>query len=72
MLLLFYFIYLSTVFIGTFLLFFKSIPNRLDENFFGFMGVVEFSSMLFFRTRTTIYYAPKIILICYYIFFVYI
>lgn len=35
LLLLFYFLYLSTVYIGSLLLFYKSIPRALDENFFG-------------------------------------
>lgn len=35
MLVLFYFLYLSTVYIGTLLVFFKPIPKTLDENFFG-------------------------------------
>jgi hypothetical protein len=81
MLVLFYFLYLSTVAVGTILLFYKPIPRTLDENFFGysiirkfnsFMAIVEFSAMLFFRTRTSIYFAPKFITLFYFAFLLYV
>ena len=42
MLMLFYFLYLSSIFIGSLLLFYKSIPRSLDENFFGYLIFIKY------------------------------
>ena len=47
MIVLFYFIYLSSIFLGTLLLFYKSIPKGLDENFYGLLALVEFETLIF-------------------------
>jgi len=72
MLALFYFVYLSSIFVGSLLLFERSFPKGIDENVFGFMALIEFAAILFFRTRTTIYFAPKIIIIYYIIYLFYV
>jgi hypothetical protein len=54
------------------LLFEKALPKGIDESVFGFMALVEFAAILFFRTRTTIYYAPKFIIGYYIIYLFYV
>ena len=54
----FYCLYLSALFIWDTLLFCKSIPKGLDENFYAFIAFLEFLSLLFIRTRSTLKYFP--------------
>ena len=56
MILLFYFIYLSSIFIWSSLLFNKPVPKGLDENFYGFFAFLEFFCLIFVRTRVSIKY----------------
>lgn len=56
MILLFYFIYLSSIFIWSSLLFNKPLPKGLDENFYGYFAFLEFACLIFIRTRTSIKY----------------
>lgn len=58
MIFLFYFVYLASSSIWTFLLFRKSIPMGLDENFYGFIACIEFLSILFIRTRSSFKFIP--------------
>ena len=50
MLILFYFTYLSTVIVGSLIFLEKSLPRGLDENYFGLIALIEFASLLHFRT----------------------
>lgn len=61
MIFLFYFVYLASSSIWTFLLFRKSIPAGIDENFYGFIACIEFLSILFIRTRSSFKYAPLLL-----------
>ncbi|CAD8080773.1 unnamed protein product [Paramecium sonneborni] len=72
MLILIYFIYLSSVIIGSYLLFKSQVPFGLKDNFFGLITVNEFASLLFLRTRSSIYFVPKFIIIYYYLFLWYV
>lgn len=72
MLFMFYFIYLSSIFLGTLLLFNKPIPNDLNESYFGFIAITEFISLIFFRTRTTIYFLPKMLITYQFIYLIYV
>ena len=58
MIFLFYFVYLASSTVWTFLLFRKSIPSGLDENFYGFIACIEFLSILFIRTRSSFKFIP--------------
>lgn len=72
MLFLTYFIYLSSVIIGSYLLFKNQVPFGLEDNFFGLVTVNEFASLLFLRTRSSIYFVPKFTIIFYYLFLWYV
>ncbi|CAD8162262.1 unnamed protein product [Paramecium pentaurelia] len=72
MLFLIYFIYLSSVIIGGFLLFKSQVPFSLEDNFFGLVTVNEFASLLFLRTRSSLYFVPKFTIIYYYLFLWYV
>ncbi|CAD8087609.1 unnamed protein product [Paramecium sonneborni] len=72
MLLLIYFIYLSSIIIGSYLLFKIQVPYGLEDNFFGLVTVNEFASLLFLRTRSSIYFVPKFTIIYYYLFLWYV
>ncbi|CAK72921.1 unnamed protein product (macronuclear) [Paramecium tetraurelia] len=72
MLFLIYFIYLSSIFIGSYLLFKAQVPYGLEDNFFGLVTVNEFASLLFLRTRTSLYFVPKFTIIFYYLFLWYV
>ncbi|CAD8151361.1 unnamed protein product [Paramecium octaurelia] len=72
MLFLIYFIYLSSIFIGSYLLFKAQVPYGLEDNFFGLVTVSEFASLLFLRTRTSLYFLPKFTIIFYYLFLWYV
>lgn len=62
MLLLFYGIYVSSLkFLAVVLMFHKTIPDQLDENFFGLIALTEFFNLLFVRTRSSIKWYPKIV-----------
>lgn len=54
------------------LLFYKSIPRGLDENFYGFVALMEFSTLLFIRTRSSLKWYPRItfILVLSFLFYV--
>ena len=59
MVVVFYCLYLSSIFIWSTLLFYKSIPRGLDENFYGFVAFLEFLTLLFIRTRSTLKWFPR-------------
>jgi len=63
MIIIFYCLYLAALMLWNFLLFSKSFPKGLDENFYGFLALIEFLVLLFVRTRTTIKYLPKMSII---------
>lgn len=58
MIFLFYFIYLISASLWDFFLFHKSIPNGLNESFYGLIALLEFLSILFIRTRSSFKYIP--------------
>ncbi|KAL4506679.1 hypothetical protein ABPG72_000250 [Tetrahymena utriculariae] len=60
MMLVIYFIYLSALFIGSLILFHKSIPKGLDENFLALLAVLELLIMLFVRTRSSLKWFPRV------------
>ncbi|CAD8184833.1 unnamed protein product [Paramecium pentaurelia] len=72
MLFLIYFIYLSSIIIGSYLLFKAQVPFGLEDNFFGLITVNEFASLLFLRTRSSLYFVPKFTIIYYYLFLWYV
>jgi len=59
MMLVVYFIYLSGLFVGSFILFSKSLPKGLDENFLAFIAVLELLCLLFVRTRSSLKWFPR-------------
>lgn len=59
----FYCLYLSAITIWSMLLFSKSIPKSLDENFYGFIAFLEFSTLMLVRTRSTIKWLPRFALV---------
>ena len=59
----FYCLYLSAIFIWTALMFYKSIPKGLDENFYGFVAILEFVTLLCIRTRSSIKWFPRFTLL---------
>ena len=56
----FYLIYMMSTFLIAILLFNKSRPNGIDQNFYGFFAVNEFFTLLFLRTRSSIKFYPLI------------
>ena len=58
----FYFTYICLAHLTSKVLFPGCIPAELDGNLFGFMATVELVSLFFFRTRESLYFAPKIVL----------
>ena len=70
MMVLFYFLYLASSTLWSFLLFRKSIPSNLDENFYGFIALIEFLSILFIRTRSSFKFLP-LLLNTLFVFFLY-
>ena len=70
---LFYCLYLSTsVFLGIQFFFFRSIPEALDENYFGYLALMEFGVLLFLRTRSAIKHLPRTIIAINIIFLLYV
>lgn len=63
MMLVVYFIYLSGLFVGSFILFSKSIPKGLDENFLAFLAVLELLCLIFLRTRSSLKWFPRVSLL---------
>jgi hypothetical protein len=61
MILIFYCIYLTSILIWNGLLFYKSFPKGIDENFYGLMACLEFAVLVFLRTRSSIKYYPQYI-----------
>lgn len=59
LIMIFYCLYLSAIYIWSILLFYKSIPKGLDENFYGFIAFLEFSTLLFMRTRSSLKWFPR-------------
>jgi len=59
MITIFYCLYLAALVFWNLLLFSKSFPKGLDENFYGFLALAEFLVLLFVRTRSTIKFLPK-------------
>lgn len=60
MMLVIYFVYLSALFVGSFILFSKSLPKGLDENFLAFLAVLELLILLFVRTRSSLKWFPRV------------
>eukprot|EP01017_Pseudomicrothorax_dubius_P036517 TRINITY_DN5234_c0_g1_i1.p1 TRINITY_DN5234_c0_g1~~TRINITY_DN5234_c0_g1_i1.p1 ORF type:complete len:314 (-),score=50.13 TRINITY_DN5234_c0_g1_i1:115-1056(-) len=56
--LLFYCIYLTSLFLWNSLLFYKSAPRGLDESFYGFVAILEFAALVFIRTRSSLKFFP--------------
>ena len=54
----FYLIYMMSTFLIASLLFNKSRPMGIDQNFYGFFALNEFFVLLFLRTRSAIKYYP--------------
>lgn len=63
LILIFYCLYLSALVFWDAILFAKAIPKGLDENFYGFITLLEFAVMLFLRTRSTLKYFPRVSII---------
>ena len=63
LIIIFYCLYLSAIFIWSALLFYKSLPKGLDENFYGFIAGLEFATLLFIRTRSSIKWFPVLTLL---------
>ena len=72
MILLIYFIYLSALSIGSYILFYKPMPRGVDENFLAYLAILELLTLIFIRTRSSIKWFPPIsmILICTFLFYV--
>ena len=70
-LLMFYLIYLGSSAFWSVLLFDKSSPKGIDENLYGFMAIIELSSILFIRTRSSLKYFPKFTMILLFTFLYY-
>jgi signal transduction histidine kinase len=58
MILVFYCVFLASVSIWGYLLFFKALPKGIDENFYGFVAFLELLVLLFLRTRSTLKHYP--------------
>lgn len=61
MVIVFYTLYISCMLLWNTLLFNFSYKRGIDQNFYGFIIFIEFSSMLFIRTRSSLRYYPPII-----------
>lgn len=72
MIVLFYFVYLASSSLWSFFLFRKSIPNGLDENFYGFIACMEFLSILFIRTRSSFKFIPLFLSFVFFLFLYYV
>lgn len=59
MILLFYFIYLISASLWSYLLFYKSLPATMSDCFYAFIAALEFLSILFIRTRSTFKFFPR-------------
>ena len=55
----FYFIYLGSYYLWTFLLFHKSLQPGTDENFYVLCALIEFITLIFIRTRSSLKFLPK-------------
>ena len=60
-----YFVYIALAKITSNILFYNEgrIPRDISENFFGLMASIELTAVFFFRTRETLYYCPKLLLL---------
>lgn len=63
MIVVFYCLYLAALIFWNTILFSKSFPKGLDENFYGFVALIEFLALLFVRTRSTLKYFPQLAVI---------
>ncbi|CAD8075217.1 unnamed protein product [Paramecium primaurelia] len=73
MLILFYLVYFFQFsgYSGSIQLFAKSYPRGLSENFFSSFLLNEFVSIIFLRTRSSLYFVPKYITLTYLLFIYY-
>jgi len=72
LLLFFYFIYLGSYYLWTFLLFHRPVPPGTDENFYVLCAFIEFLTLIFLRTRSSLKFLPKLLVLllftyCYYV-----
>ena len=56
---LFYLIYMMSTIAITLVLFAKSRPGTINANFYGFLALNEFFTLLFLRTRSSLKYYPR-------------
>ena len=72
MIIIFYSFYISCILLWNSLLFNFSYKRGADQNFYGYIIFLEFSSLLFIRTRTSLRYYPPMIffLLLIYLFYV--
>ena len=68
---LFYLIYMMSIAAISLFLFYKSRPQGVDQNFYGFMALVEFYSLLFVRTRSSLKFFPLVSNLLYFFFLYY-
>ena len=61
MVIIFYTLYISCIMLWNSILFNFSYKRGVDQNFYGFIIILEFFSMLFIRTRTSLRYYPPMI-----------
>jgi hypothetical protein len=54
------------------LMFNKPIPETLNDNFFGYVALIEFASLIFIRTRSSLKYFPIGIFITFSAFVIYV
>jgi len=59
----FYLIYLGSYYLWSFLLFHKPVPAGTDENFYVLCAFIEFSTLIFIRTRSSLKYLPKYLIV---------
>lgn len=67
-----YFIYIGMARMTDKILFPKTYPNELDENFFGLIASIELLGIFFFRSRQTLLLLPKTLLCLSVTFFMYV
>lgn len=53
-------------------MFYKSRPKDIEENFYGLIAILEFVSILFIRTRSSLKFYPKIICILLFMYLFYV
>lgn len=72
MVVIFYFVYLALARLSSDILFMHTMPSGIDENLFGIFAVIELMAVFAFRTRQSLHFAPKFLLMSTFAFLLYV